>query len=73
MRAKERGIEKWSADALFHVFRWETAVSTGDHGLKINNNYSSLVARDLMANYPELEGFFHLRARKAKDNEDQVT
>lgn len=72
-RAKERGITQWSADAMFHVFRWETAVTTGDHGLKINNNYSSLVARDLMEEYPELEGFFALRTRKAKDIEDQIT
>lgn len=73
LRAKERGITQWSADAMFHVLRWETAVTTGDHDLKINNNYSSLIARDLMAEYPELEGFFSLRTRKAKNIEDQIT
>ena len=55
--AKRRGIERWSADAMFHVLRWETAATTGDLALKINNNYSALAARDLMAMHPELAGF----------------
>lgn len=71
--AKRRGIERWSADALFHVLRWETAATTGDLDLKINNNYSSLVARDLMAEYAELQGFFETRVRKARGNGGQVS
>ena len=70
--AKRRGITRWSADAMFHVLRWETAVTTGDHDLKINNNYSSLAARDLMFDYPELRGYFQTRVRKARGNAGQV-
>ena len=59
-------------DGLFHILRWETRASTEDLGLKINNNYSSLAARDLMFNYPELDGFFEIRVRKARGNAGQV-
>ena len=72
LTAKRRGIQRWSADALFHVLRWETALTTGDLALKINNNYSSLAARDLMQQYPELAGFFELRVRKARCIDDQI-
>ena len=72
MTAKRRGIQRWSADALFHVLRWETAATTGDLDLKINNNYSSLAARDLMFEYVELQGFFETRVRKARGNAGQV-
>ena len=71
--AKRRGIERWSADAMFHVLRWETAATTGDLALKINNNYSALAARDLMAMHPELAGFFTLRVRKAHGNHGQIS
>ena len=72
LRAKQRGITRWSADAVFHVLRWETAASTGDLELKINNNYSSLAARELMTEYPELKGFFELRVRKPRGNHGQI-
>lgn len=71
LTAKDRGIQRWSADAMFHVLRWESALSTGDLSVKVNNNYSSLAARDLMDAYPELEGFFSLRLRKPRGIEGQ--
>lgn len=73
LRAMSKGIQRWSADAVFHVLRWETALTTGDLGLKINNNYSSLMARDLLALYPELEGFFETRVRKARGMQGQLS
>lgn len=66
LKAKARGFNRWSADAVFHVLRWETALTTCDLGLKINNNYSSLMARDLLALHPDLDGFFETRVRKAR-------
>jgi hypothetical protein len=72
LTAQRRGITRWSADAMFHVLRWETAASMNDNGLKVNNNYSSLAARDLMAEHPELQGFFELRARKPRGNRGQI-
>lgn len=74
IEAKRCGFGRWSADALFHVLRWETRHSTGIDGLglKVNNNYTALAARDLMREYPELDGFFKTRERKARGNFGQM-
>jgi hypothetical protein len=71
-QAVSRGFRHWSADALFHVLRWETGISTDDCGLKINNNYTALAARDLMEEYPEFDGLFQLRERKPRGNFGQI-
>ena len=73
LRLKGSGIERWSMDALFHVLRFSTAIETGDHNLKMNNNYTALAARDLMREYPELDGFFQLRERKPRGNFGQIS
>ncbi len=70
---KGRGCSHWSMDALFHVLRFRTALTTGDFGLKLNNNYTALAARDVMRRYPELEGFFQLRVRKPRGNYGQIS
>ncbi len=71
--ARRRGFERWSADALFHVLRWETGLSTGGElGLKVNNNHTALASRDLMAAYPDLHGFFETRERKARGSHGQI-
>jgi hypothetical protein len=71
--ARRRGFERWSADALFHVMRWETGLSTGGElGLKVNNNHTALASRDLMALYPDLSGFFETRERKPRGNHGQL-
>jgi len=71
-QAQRRGFTRWSADALFHVLRWETGITTGDCGLKINNNYTALAARDLMQEHPELDGMFELRIRKPRGTAGQI-
>ena len=75
LEAKRCGFGRWSADALFHVLRWETRYSTGEEGLhlKVNNNYTALAARDLMREYPELESYFKTRQRKPHGNWGQVS
>jgi hypothetical protein len=72
IKAKQRGFHRWSADALFHVLRWETGISTDDLGLKVNNNYTALASRDLMRHYPELDGMFTTRQRKPRHVPGQV-
>jgi hypothetical protein len=44
----------------------ETGITTDDFGLKVNNNYTALASRDLMTQYPELDGMFAIRQRKSK-------
>ena len=45
---KLSGHSRYSMDGLFHILRWETRATTGDLGLKINNNHTAFAARDLM-------------------------
>lgn len=70
---KTAGHSRYSMDGLFHILRWETRASTGDLGLKINNNYTAFAARDLMDQYPDLRGFFKLREQKRRGNFGQMS
>ena len=63
---KISGHCRYSMDGLFHILRWETRSTTGDLGLKINNNYTAFAARDLMDHFPDLQGFFVLRKQKPR-------
>ena len=61
-------------DGLFPILRWETRTSTGDLGLKINNNYTAFAARvTLYDQYPDLRGFFKLREQKRRGNFGQMS
>ena len=70
---KAKGVEHYSIDALFHVMRFQSAMSTGDMGLKMNNNYSSFAARDLMEEHSSLAGFFRLRKQRPRGNWGQIS
>ena len=72
LELKHRGHPRYSMDGLFHILRWETGQTTGDLGLKINNNYTAFAARDLMEQYPELEGFFQLRQQRPRHSYQQI-
>lgn len=62
-RAKRNGISHWSADAVCHVLRWETAVrGSGQPDFKINNNAVAGLSRLAMARCPDLAGYFSKRA-----------
>jgi len=68
---KVEGHCRYSMDGLFHILRWETRTSTEDLGLKVNNNYTSFAARDVMEQFPDLEGFFSIREQKPRGVEGQ--
>lgn len=51
-----------SAKLIFERMRWEWLTTTTDVDFKLNNNYSSRMARLAMDTYPSLRGFFELRA-----------
>lgn len=63
-KAKERGRTKVGIGMLFEVVRWEMFIKTTDVDFKLNNNYRSRYARKIMADYPELDGFFETRELK---------
>ena len=69
---KSAGHSRYSMDGLFHILRWETRVTTGDLGLKINNNYTAFASRDLMDQYPDLKGFFKVREQKPRNSYGQI-
>jgi hypothetical protein len=41
--------------------RWKSAIQDSDPTFKINNNISPMLARQAMADYDELKGFFEVR------------
>ena len=62
-RLKERGWRHFGIKALWEAARYDRALELGPDvdGFKLNNNYSSRMARLLMDNEPGLRGFFSLR------------
>ena len=70
---KHAGHDSWSINGVFEVMRWETRFTTGDLGLKCNNNHRAFAARDLMREYPELDGFFSLRQQGPQGHTRQIT
>lgn len=58
---KRRGKKKWSARTIIEILRWKRQTVHDDGDFGISNVYSPLLARKLMADYPELEGFFDLK------------
>lgn len=61
-----RGFTHYSADAVLHRVRWETATPLEDQsGFKINNNWSCYYARKFIKLHPKHAQFFRLRASMA--------
>lgn len=51
------GKEHYSADAVLHRIRWETAFVSTEQ-FKINNIYSAFFARKFHREFPQYDGFF---------------
>lgn len=61
-----RGVRHYGIAALVEAARYDHMLRVGDsEPWKINNSYRSRLARQLMDDYPELEGFFELRRLEA--------
>jgi|SRR3990172_1342136 len=57
-----RGKKHFSADAILHSIRFDTALATeGDEGWKCNNSYTSRLSRWFELRHPENRGFFEQR------------
>ena len=65
--AKEYRLQRRSSrvgiKTLWEALRWSYFITTTDDAFKLNNNYSALYARMIMANEPELSGLFEIRRR----------
>ena len=58
---RERRFKRCGMKFLFERVRWIYWMERGDADFRLNNDFHSRYARKMMAEYPELEGFFVLR------------
>jgi hypothetical protein len=66
----KRNFQHYSARAVMHRVRWETATPLEDEtNYKINNNWTPYYARKFHRLHPEYDGFFRNRRSRA-DLED---
>jgi hypothetical protein len=67
LRLRRRGWKHYGIAALIEAARYDHSLRVGpdSEGFKINNNWKARLARDLMAEVPELEGMFELRELRA--------
>ena len=63
-KLQARGYSQYSISGLFHILRWETDETTGDLGLKVNNNhqytyiYQCVCFREILSNFTYFFNFF---------------
>lgn len=56
-----RGIRHYGAKAIMEVIRYRCAISGQGETIRIDNNYTSMVARKLMDEDARFNGFFETR------------
>lgn len=63
---RDAGWSTGSMAQIFEVLRWEADLCiVSDDGLKLNNDFRAPYARLVMANEPDLAGFFHTRTLRS--------
>ncbi len=73
--ARNAGRRHYSADAICHRIRWHVNIemrATDGAEFKINDHYSSRLARKLIAEHPEFTSFFELRELKSEPEDDWI-
>lgn len=65
LQAVRSGRLNYSARTIMERVRWHSEVITRGDTFKINNNHVPFYARLFMQTYPQHDGFFHTRERKA--------
>lgn len=58
---KRAGFKHYGIAGVFERVRWEMPITTEGDAFKLNNNYRAFYARLVMAECPDLAGFFHTR------------
>lgn len=61
-----RGFTRYSIKGLWELVRWHFQVEQGQATFKLSNNFHSRYARMLMAEVPQLEGFFSVRELRSE-------
>lgn len=66
IRLRRSGLPRCSIDFIYHRLRWLEYKRTGaEPFMRLNDHFTSLYARKLMADVPELADFFELRERRS--------
>lgn len=63
--------EYFSAKAIFHRMRWDTAIGETDADYKLSDGWISHYARKFMSEYPEHDGFFKTVQRRVSYFNDE--
>lgn len=63
--AKRMGMDRYGIKALWEVARWSLFVDKGGEEYALNNNHTALMARLIMRQESDLDGFFETRQRRA--------
>jgi hypothetical protein len=63
---KRAGMKHYSADAILHRIRWHFIIEQRRGKFKVNNNWTSNLARWAMTYHQDLAGFFNTRASPHK-------
>lgn len=63
--ALDAGVSRWGIKAIVERARWEAVIKTHGDDFKFNNNWSSRLVRDLIAEDERFEALFERRRLKA--------
>lgn len=64
-QAKAMGMSRYGMKALWEVARWSLYVDSEGQEYKLNNDFTAPMARLIMAQEPDLDGFFETRERRS--------
>lgn len=63
---KRQGHKRIGMKMLFEVLRWRSMMRTTAEDYKLNNNYTSYYVRKIIAEHPDMEGFFEMREQRGE-------
>jgi hypothetical protein len=62
---KAAGHKRCAIDVLFGRLRWDIGIKTVGDDFRVNNDFRSRYSRKIMAECPDLDGFFEVRELRA--------
>lgn len=62
---KDRGFEHYGIRVLWEQVRYQNDIKTTGEPYKLCDHMTSFFARKMMAEVPELDGFFEIRSRRS--------
>lgn len=69
IKIHNKGHRRYSADCILNYLRWHEVFTTSGDPFKINNDFSSIMARHLVYDYPKLNDLFQFRKTRSQREE----